>query len=138
MKLGSQTGSLINHLHSRGVIGEPAPKVGQGATLLGWTDRYAATIVSVTEIGGSKLWLYEIEVTRDNTTVVSGSSHDGSAAYSFTSNYAGHREIFRKNKKTGFWEAAYRDSNTLKLRKVSGGGKGIRIGERDEYRDPSF
>ena len=35
MKLGSQTGSVINHLYSRAVIGQPKPKVGMGCTLLG-------------------------------------------------------------------------------------------------------
>lgn len=32
MKLGTQTGSVINHLYSRGVIGQPTPEVGMGAT----------------------------------------------------------------------------------------------------------
>lgn len=43
MKLGRETGSLINHLlsHSK----EPAPAVGMGATILGWSDRHPATVV---------------------------------------------------------------------------------------------
>jgi primosomal protein N' len=47
MKLGAQTASLTNHLQSRATIGQPEPTVGMGATLLGWTDRYAGTIVEV-------------------------------------------------------------------------------------------
>jgi hypothetical protein len=43
MHLGTQTGSLTNHLYSR--IKLPSEvKVGDGATLLGWTDRYAGTV----------------------------------------------------------------------------------------------
>ena len=34
MKLGSQTGSVINHLLARGTIGQPEVKVGMGATIL--------------------------------------------------------------------------------------------------------
>ncbi len=46
MKLGTQTGSVINHLHSRAVIGQPEPVVGMGATMLLWSDRRACTITN--------------------------------------------------------------------------------------------
>lgn len=42
MKLGTQTGSLMNHLYSRGQ--EQEPVVGEGATVLLWTDRHAYTV----------------------------------------------------------------------------------------------
>ena len=47
MKLGRDTGSLINHVMS--LTAAPLPKVGDGATILGWTDRYPATVISVSE-----------------------------------------------------------------------------------------
>lgn len=47
MRLGTQTGSVTNHILSRATIGQPEPTVGMGATLLGWTDRHACTIVEV-------------------------------------------------------------------------------------------
>lgn len=46
MKLGTDTGSLVNHVMSHSV-GQLAPKVGLGATVLAWTDRYAGTIINV-------------------------------------------------------------------------------------------
>lgn len=45
MKLGTQTGSLVNHIY--GSSANPVPEVGMGCTVLGWTDRHAATIVEV-------------------------------------------------------------------------------------------
>ena len=47
MKLGTQTGSLTNHIYSRAVIGQPNPEIGMGATVLCWTDRHAATITAI-------------------------------------------------------------------------------------------
>lgn len=135
LNIGTQTTSLVNHLHSRAVIGEPAPKVGMGCTILGWSDRNPGTIQSVTELT-SKVYLYEIEVTSDDSQVVSGSEHDGSATYKFTPCPAGYRSLYRKNKKTGFWEATHRNEAGRLVKTKS--GQGIRIGERDKYRDPSF
>ncbi len=43
MKLGTETGSLINHIMARGSV---MPEIGMGATICGWSDRYPATIVS--------------------------------------------------------------------------------------------
>ena len=46
LKLGTETGSLINHLYSRSAqTGEIA--VGVGATILSWSDRKACTIIEV-------------------------------------------------------------------------------------------
>lgn len=136
MKLGTETNSVMNNLLSRAVIGEPRPVVGMGCTLLGWTDRYAGTIHKVTEVGGSTVTLYLIEVSRDYSRVISGSTQDGSAEYAYTPRPEGMRITYRKNKKTGFWEKVRRNPNTGKWCKTN--GKGLRIGERDEYRDPSF
>lgn len=81
LQLGTETGSLINHLYSRATRGQPAPEVGMGATVLSWTDRRAATVVSVepTKQGG---WI--VGVQEDRAKVISGSTHDGSAVYEYT------------------------------------------------------
>lgn len=82
MKLGSQTGSVTNHIISRAVIGQPEPVVGMGCTLLGWTDRHAATITFVTIDRGRRiLWVKE-----DRATVISGSAHNGTAQYAYERN----------------------------------------------------
>lgn len=48
MKLGSETGSLMNHLMGSSNL---PPVVGKGATILHWTDRSAYEVIEVTENG---------------------------------------------------------------------------------------
>lgn len=134
MKLGSQTGSVINHLHSRAVIGQPKPEVGMGATLLGWTDRHAATITAVTECCG-KTWQYEIEVANDDAKVVKGSTFDGTAEYEYTPG-TGCDHLFAFHLKKQEWIRVIRNPVTNKLNQAR--GYGLRIGERETYYDPSF
>ena len=134
MKLGSQTGSVINHLYSRAVIGQPKPKVGMGCTLLGWTDRHAGTITKVTEYCG-KVWLYEIEVANDDAKIVKGSAFDGTAEYEYTPG-AGCHHRFAFHRKRQEWIGVIRNPVTGKLNQAR--GYGLRIGERETYYDPSF
>lgn len=134
MKLGTQTNSLVNHLYSRATIGQPAPKVGMGATVLLWSDRNAATITKTTELCG-KNWLWEIEVIVDVAKVVSGSEHDGSSTYEFSPG-DGQPHLFRFSRKTQRWVGGHISQKTGKFN--GGNGLGIRIGQREHYRDPSF
>lgn len=134
MKLGSETGSVMNHLYSRMVVGEPAPEVGMGATILMWTDRRAATIVSVKASPG-KRYEYEIEITDDRTVLVSGNVNDGSAVWEERPDPDGYRTLYVKKRDSGEWVRAVRGANgRVKLER----GAGLRIGERDTYRDPCF
>lgn len=55
MKLGSETNSVVNHIYSRAVIGQPEPQVGMGGTVLHWTDRDPVTIFRVFKVGKSVL-----------------------------------------------------------------------------------
>ena len=48
MRLYSETGSLMNHMMSSS---SRQPKVGEGATILGWTDRKAYEVISVSKDG---------------------------------------------------------------------------------------
>ena len=48
MRLYSETGSLMNHMMSNS---SRQPKVGEGATILGWTDRKAYEVISVSNDG---------------------------------------------------------------------------------------
>lgn len=149
MKLGTQTNSLVNHLYSRAVIGQPEPEVGMGVTLLSWTDRNAGTIVAVEKDAKGTVMIH---VTQDDSRVISGSSSgssfDGSADYEYTPRPDGHRYTFRRNE-DGTWQEVFQKAlewdaegkvskRSSRWSKVSGGGKGIRIGERETYRDPSF
>lgn len=133
MKLGTQTGSVINHLHSRATIGQPVPVVGMGATMLLWSDRSACTITNVQQVRGKTI----VTVQKDYATVVAGSSHDGSAEYRYSRNPGGSENHFRRED-DGRWQQVIINRQTGRWGKVTGGGCGLRIGERDEYRDPSF
>lgn len=131
LSLGTQTGSLINHLYSRMTKGQPAPVVGMGATFLLFTDRHAATIVQIHDAREDR-WL--IEVQEDRATVIKGSTYDGSAEYSYQRDSSGARYFFRFDPKHG-WRQVRRND---KGRWVLFGGYGLRIGQRQEYRDPHF
>ena len=120
MKLGTETGSLVNHIYSN-MTNTPNPKAGMGATELCWTDRHPYTIVEVSK-SGKTLW-----ATRDSVKVIRGSIQDGSAEYEFTSNLDAPRTkyTFRKN---GLF-VRHGDSIT---------GSTLLVGKREEYHDPHF
>ena len=48
MKLNTETSSLVNHIMSSN---SRQPKVGEGATILRWTDRQAYEVVNVSKDG---------------------------------------------------------------------------------------
>lgn len=131
MKLGSQTNSVMNHIYSRAVVGQPTPEVGMGATLLLWTDRHAATIVEVQEIKG----ITYIKVQADTAKVVSGTKQNGSATYEYSPNPNGQELLFRREP-NGRWQQVRWNDKTKRWSKRD--GEGLRIGERDEHYDPSF
>ena len=132
LTLGTQTNSVINHLQSRATIGQPAPVVGMGVTFLSWTDRSAGTIFRTWTEGK---FVY-IETRRDKSVVVAGSTQDGSANYEFRANPSGSKSFFRrlKDDADGAWTGCLKGESG-RWKKTGGG---LRIGERDEYRDPSF
>ncbi len=111
LKLGRETGSVVNYLMS-GTVGAPEPKVGMGATILMYSDRHAATIVKVTKT--------QVHVQRDIAKRIDKNGMSESQEYVFTSDPDAHVEIFRKTKR------GYR---------AAGGGAALRIGDRDEYYD---
>jgi hypothetical protein len=58
-----------------------------------------------------------------------------SQTYTYEPNPNGERHWFRR-RKNGTWEEVKLNHKTDRYRKT--GGLGLRIGEREEYRDPSF
>ena len=114
------TGSFINAVTSQT---PNTPKVGDGATVLFWTDREAATVVAVSKNGK--------EVTTQDDTAIRtdmGGPFTEDQSYNFEANPNGTlREwTLRKN---GCWVA-----------KGSGMKNGMRcrMGSRNKYRDPCF
>lgn len=127
MKAGTDTGSLVNHLYSRAVKGQPEPEVGMGATLLAWTDRYPATIVAVE---GNI-----ITVREDNSRRVDHNGMSETQDYEFTPNPDGYESNYRREK-DGTWSLVVKNETTGRWNKRS--GNGLRIGSRDKYHDFSF
>ena len=129
MELGKHTGSLVNHILSNGI--QNKPETGAPATLLGWTDRYAATITEVFERNGRTF----IEVKLDTSTVVRGSEQDGTAEYQYTRNNGETPRYFRLEK-NGEWVSVMRSLVTGRW--VKNNTYGIVIGRRETYYDPTF
>lgn len=106
----SETGSLINYLIASI---QSEPKVGDGATILGWTDRTPGTIVKVTRC--------QIHVQEDRWTRTDKNGIGDVQDYIYERNPEGSIRIFRKTKRGWRWH-----------------GRGLRIGERERYYDFNF
>lgn len=131
MKLGTQTASIMNHLHSRAVIGQPEPEVGMGATILCWTDRTPATIIEVI-----RTWkILHIVIQEDRAIRTDKNGMSESQTYDFTPNLEARKQRYRRSA-PGKWQAVALNENTGRW--VATGGNGLRIGERDKYHDFTF
>lgn len=111
MRLGTETGSVMNHLMTSSA--QPEPVVGMGATICCWSDRHAATIVKVTQC--------QIHVQEDIATRTDSNGMSDCQTYSYAPNPDAPVIVFRKTKRG--W------------RSKSGG---LLIGTRREYYDYSF
>jgi hypothetical protein len=107
-------GSLQNAMTAN--IPPATPKVGDGATLLHWTDRSPATVVWVSP-SGKTIHLQEDDATRTDDNGMSECQN-----YTFTPNPAAVKLVARLTKKG--WKV-------LK-------GAQVRIGNRSKYHDYSF
>lgn len=130
LRAGTDTGSLVNHLHSRAVRGEPEPHVGMGATLLSYTDRSPATVIKVYDVRG----VVYIDVQTDTYRRIDSNGMSEMQEYDYTPNPAGYIQTFRKTT-DGFWQGCYKNSATGRYNKRDGG---LRLGARERYHDFSF
>ena len=110
MKAGTETGSLVNHILSDS---RQPPSVGDGATILCWTDRKAGTIVKVTRT--------QVHVREDAATRADKNGMSESQEYSYAPDPNGSVHVFRMTKR------GYRC-----------GSLGLAIGIREQYYDYSF
>jgi hypothetical protein len=133
MKLGTQTGSIVNHLQSRATIGQPEPVIGMGVTMFGWTDRNPATIIEIFEKG---TYLY-IQVQADKYTRTDSNGMSECQDYEFTPNPNGRTRYYRRklDDSNASWVGTYQKIENGRWLK---GDDSIRIGERDRYHDFSF
>ncbi len=130
MRLGSETGSLINHVMA---AGPKVPEVGMGATLLHWTDRDAGTVVAVERVkGGTVVTVQEDTAKRSDD----GGYFTESQAYAYEPNPDGAKHHFRLMDEAPGW-VSVEQGPTGRWRK-GGRGSGVSFGARRSYRDPSF
>jgi hypothetical protein len=112
MRLGSETGSAMNHVYTTSA--QPEPEVGMGATMCSWTDRHAGTIVKVTPC--------QVHVQEDIAKRTDENGMSECQRYEYTPNPRAPVTIFRHTKRG--WRSKC--------------GKGLMIGVRMEYYDYSF
>ena len=99
-----------------------APEVGQGATILYWTDRRAATVIQVSASDRS------ITVQFDKATRTDDNGMSESQRYSYEADPAAATRVFTK-RKNGQWVAK---GESLKS------GQRLVLGHRRHYYDYSF
>jgi hypothetical protein len=126
MKLGTQTGSLVNHIYSRTSNPEDIV-VGMGATICLWSDRHAVTIV---EIGKGYLVTQADTVTRIDKNGMSESQE-----YEYTPNPNGSLEYWKLDK-NGKYRQAHKNQNGRLV--FNNHSSHLGIGYREEYYDFSF
>lgn len=126
-------GSLQNRLYEKMTKGQPAPQVGDGATVLRYSDRNACTVIAVDKLknGG-----YRVHVQRDHTRRVDKNGMSECQDYAYTPNPEGPVYTFQCTGKDGRWSECRYNRETNRWNKID--GNGLRIGERDEHCDPSF
>lgn len=128
MSLNTETGSATNHVLSRQTEGQPDPAKGMGATLLGWSDRYAVTIIA---IDGDIITVQEDHAKRldDN-----GASEDQSYEYS-----ADTEAPARQYRRTanGSWEQVTRLHHASRWEVVPS-GYSLLVGRRDHFFDFAY
>lgn len=116
----THTGSLVNAIQGGSRQGDP--EVGMGATVLGWTDRYAATIVEVKNNGKT------VVVQEDNAKRVDSNGMSEAQTYEYTPNMDAPRKTYTRRRNGQY----VRQGESMK-----GGGR-IAIGYRNHYHDFSF
>ncbi len=127
MKLGSQTGSLVNHCLTTGL--QTVPVVGMGGSLCFWTDRHAVEVIAWDE----KTLTVQV---REMTAEVVGGSGYGDEEYKYHQNEKGEVHTYRFKK--GWRKLRNGGKNGKMLLCKKGDGPGLSLGRAESYRDPCF
>lgn len=121
MKLGTQTGSIINHIYSASA--GAVPEVGAGATILSWTDRYAGTIIEVRSPT-------DFTVQEDRAIRTDNRGMSEAQEYEYRANPAGRVWHFKAVSR-GYAKGSLREGGRKD-------GCGVIVGVRRSYHDFSF
>lgn len=112
------TNSLVNNI--MGNAKNPAPAIGMGATILGYTDRYPVTVIAV---AGKR-----ITVQRDACKRTDSNGMSDAQSYEFAPDPSGVTEDFSL-RRNGAWVSVGDSIH---------GGTRILLGHRSAYYDYSF
>ena len=127
MKVALRETGPADHVGSHLTAPQPHPKIGIGVTLIGWTDRYAGTII---DISGGVITVQEDIATR---TDANGPSEDQTYKYAPDPNGMQHFYQLKDSK----WEPVeWNDLRGVWVSKQS--GYPIQIGQRDQFYDYSY
>ena len=99
-----------------------APEVGMAATILGWTDRYPATVFAVSPSGN------RVTVQEDSYTRIDDNGMSECQEYEYERNPNGRKLFFSKRKNGRFVE----------IGQQMGSGFRLCLGQRQRYYDFSF
>lgn len=131
MKLGSQTGSLINHMIAgAGTLSEI--KAGTPATLLSWSDRSPGTVFRVFKVASSTI----VEVREDIYTRIDKNGMSESQEYEYKIDVNGSKS-FWKIDKNGNVCRMYINKETGRWNKTKTGCS-IAFGRRERFYDFTF
>lgn len=125
-------GNLMNRIEESGR--QPEPYVGQGATILHFSDREAGTVIKVAAAKGNAT---VITVQTDKATRIDANGMSESQEYRYEGDPAGALTYFRIEK-DGRYAQVHWNPKTLRWNKARGGGHGLRLGHRNKYHDFSF
>ena len=126
LKLGTETGSLVNHIQSRAV--QTLPEVGEAATILGWTDRHPATVTEIFKKGK----FHYIVVQMDEYERIDQNGYSECQEYIYTRNPNGPRYTYRL--KDDRFESVRLNENGRYVKTYGS----VIVGRREKYWDPSF
>ena len=127
MQLGTETGSLVNHVYSSAK--NPSPKVGMAATILSWSDRSPATVIETFTKGKYDYFT----VQEDNAKRVDDNGMSEQQEYEYSRNPNGCTYTFRITD-NGFEQVYKGESGRYK--KID--GCSVLLGRREKFHDFSF
>lgn len=133
MKLGTQTGSLVNHVMTHGATHAHDIEVNTGATICLYTDRHAGTIIKTFNHGKSSFIVWQ----RDTAVRVDNNGLSDAQKFEYKSDPNGSTRTFRYDEKKEMWREVIRDEHSGRWR-LTGSSTGIILNSRDEYFDFSF
>lgn len=129
LKLGTETGSVINHLMTCGE--QIAPEINMGVTICMWSDRHTATILEVKKT--KKGVIKEIVIQRDIEKRTDTNGMSESQEYEYTRNPEGRIQTAHLLK-SGWRILEWKDDKTGR----NNYGSSLVIGVREAYFDYSF